>query len=87
MILLAGLQGSGKTTTAAKLARHLRDELGRKPLLVAADIQRPAAVEQLRTLGEQIDVPVPTCRAPAPTPVELAAGALGRGPQAGLTRS
>ena len=57
MILLAGLQGSGKTTTAAKLARHLRTE-GRKPGLIAADLQRPAAIDQLEQLGKQIGVPV-----------------------------
>jgi signal recognition particle subunit SRP54 len=57
VILLAGLQGSGKTTTAAKLALLLRKE-GRRPALVAADLQRPAAVEQLVQLGKQIDVPV-----------------------------
>jgi signal recognition particle subunit SRP54 len=56
-ILLAGLQGSGKTTTAAKLARLLREE-GKKPALVAADLQRPAAIEQLRQLGRELDVPV-----------------------------
>jgi signal recognition particle subunit SRP54 len=56
-ILMVGLQGSGKTTTAAKLAGHLKKE-GRKPLLVAADLQRPAAVDQLETLGRQIEVPV-----------------------------
>lgn len=57
VVMLVGLQGSGKTTTAAKLARRLRTE-GHKPLLVAADPYRPAAVEQLQTLGQQIDVPV-----------------------------
>ena len=57
VILFAGLQGSGKTTTAAKLARRLAGE-GRKPLLVAADLVRPAAVDQLQQLGKQIDVPV-----------------------------
>jgi signal recognition particle subunit SRP54 len=57
VILLAGLQGSGKTTTAAKLALLLRKE-GRSPALVAADLQRPAAVEQLVQLGKQIDIPV-----------------------------
>jgi len=56
-ILLAGLQGSGKTTTAAKLARLLREE-GKKPALVAADLQRPAAIEQLIQLGAELDVPV-----------------------------
>jgi signal recognition particle subunit SRP54 len=57
VILLAGLQGSGKTTAAAKLALLLRKE-GRKPGLVAADLQRPAAIDQLEQLGKQIDVPV-----------------------------
>jgi signal recognition particle subunit SRP54 len=57
VILLAGLQGSGKTTAAAKLARHLTAE-GRKPGLVAADLQRPAAIDQLEQLGAQVAVPV-----------------------------
>ena len=57
VVLMAGLQGSGKTTNAAKLARWFKAQ-GRNPLLVGADLQRPAAVEQLRTLGRQIDVPV-----------------------------
>ena len=54
---MAGLQGSGKTTSTAKLARWFKSQ-GRQPLMVGADLQRPAAVEQLRTLGKQIDVPV-----------------------------
>src|SRR2546425_9496814 len=57
VILLAGLQGSGKTTAAAKLALLLRKE-GKSPALVAADLQRPAAIEQLEQLGRQIQVPV-----------------------------
>jgi signal recognition particle subunit SRP54 len=57
VVLMAGLQGSGKTTTSAKLARWFRQQ-GRNPLLVGADLQRPAAVEQLRTLGERVGVPV-----------------------------
>ena len=57
VVLLAGLQGSGKTTTSAKLARWFRQQ-GRNPMLVGADLQRPAAVEQLRILGEQAGVPV-----------------------------
>ncbi|HEX3343749.1 MAG TPA: signal recognition particle receptor subunit alpha, partial [Polyangiaceae bacterium] len=56
-IMMVGLQGSGKTTTCAKLARWLQKQ-GHKPLLVAADMQRPAAVEQLKILGEQLGVPV-----------------------------
>ncbi len=56
-ILLVGLNGAGKTTTSAKLALHLRKQ-GRRPLLVACDLYRPAAIEQLVTLGKQIDVPV-----------------------------
>ena len=57
VVLMAGLQGSGKTTNSAKLARWFKQQ-GRNPLLVGADLQRPAAVEQLRTLGRQVDVPV-----------------------------
>ena len=72
VVMLAGLQGSGKTTAAGKLARHLVAD-GRKPLLVAADLQRPAAVEQLRVLGQRIDVPVFS----EPTdPVKVARAAL-----------
>ena len=58
-IMLIGLQGVGKTTVAAKLANHLKKR-GRRPLLVAADTYRPAAVQQLQTLGESIDIPVYT---------------------------
>jgi signal recognition particle subunit SRP54 len=58
VIMLAGLQGSGKTTAAAKLARLLEHDQGRRVLLVGADLQRPAAVEQLRVLGERVGVPV-----------------------------
>ncbi len=57
VVMLAGLQGSGKTTTAAKLAKWFEGQ-GRNPLLVAADLARPAAVDQLRTLGSQVGVPV-----------------------------
>jgi signal recognition particle subunit SRP54 len=66
VILLVGLQGSGKTTSAAKLARYLHKQ-GRRPLLVAADPYRPAAADQLETLGKSIDIPV--YRAPTGTDV------------------
>src|SRR5467141_3752159 len=56
-ILIVGLNGSGKTTSSAKLALFLKKQ-GRNPVLVACDLQRPAAIEQLATLGKQIDVPV-----------------------------
>lgn len=58
IILIAGLQGSGKTTFSAKLANYLKTRKGKSPLLVAADIYRPAAMEQLRVLGESINIPV-----------------------------
>lgn len=74
VVMLVGLQGSGKTTTAAKLARQLIKQ-GRRPLLVAADPYRPAAADQLQTLGKQIDVPV--YRAPAGTKVlDIGRGAI-----------
>lgn len=60
VILIAGLQGSGKTTFAAKLAKHLSSKKGRTPLLIAGDVYRPAAIEQLKVLGEQINIPVYT---------------------------
>ncbi len=58
IILMAGLQGSGKTTHAAKLANFLKTRKGKKPLLVAGDVYRPAAIDQLKVLGEQIGVDV-----------------------------
>lgn len=57
-IMMCGLQGAGKTTSTGKIARFLEEEHGKKPLLVAADIYRPAAVAQLQTLGKQLDMPV-----------------------------
>jgi signal recognition particle subunit SRP54 len=57
IVMLVGLQGSGKTTTAAKLALHLKSS-GQRPLLVAADLRRPAAIEQLVTLGNELEIPV-----------------------------
>ena len=58
VILIAGLQGSGKTTFSAKLAYHLKNKRGRNVMLVAGDVYRPAAINQLQVLGEQVDVPV-----------------------------
>jgi signal recognition particle subunit SRP54 len=58
VIMMVGLQGAGKTTTTGKLANLLRKRYNRKPLLVAADIYRPAAIKQLETLGKQLDMPV-----------------------------
>jgi signal recognition particle subunit SRP54 len=81
VIMLVGLQGSGKTTMAAKLAKKLREQ-GERVLLVAADLQRPAAVLQLQTLGQTVDVPV--FSAPT-TPVEVAAQAVAAGEKQGKT--
>ena len=58
VIMMVGLQGAGKTTTAGKLALKLKSEQNARPLMIAADVYRPAAIDQLKTLGEQIDVPV-----------------------------
>jgi len=58
VIMMSGLQGAGKTTTTGKLANLLRKKFNRKPLLVAADIYRPAAIQQLETIGKQLDLPV-----------------------------
>jgi signal recognition particle subunit SRP54 len=84
VIMLAGLQGSGKTTAAAKLARHLVSK-GRKPLLVAGDLQRPAAVKQLQVLGAQAKVPVfaPADGSAPADPVAVAGGGLEEADRAG----
>ncbi len=74
IIMLVGLQGSGKTTHAAKLATLLRKE-GRLPLLVAADVYRPAAIKQLQTLGRQIDIPVYE-EGTAADPIDIAQNAI-----------
>jgi signal recognition particle subunit SRP54 len=58
VIMLVGLQGSGKTTNGAKLAAYMRKHHSKRPLLVACDIYRPAAILQLQTVGKQLDVPV-----------------------------
>ena len=87
IVLMAGLQGSGKTTNSAKLARWFKAQ-GRNPILVGADLQRPAAVQQLRTLAAQIDVPVwsaddDVVASGTGDPVVRGAGRGGRGPSAG----
>lgn len=58
VILFVGLQGAGKTTSAAKLANYIRKAHNKKPLMIAADVYRPAAIKQLQTLGRQLDIPV-----------------------------
>ena len=83
VILLAGLQGSGKTTTAAKLAAHLKNRDKRTPLLVAADLVRPAAIDQLEVLGEQAGIPVYTDRK-TKDPVKVVKGALKEAKSRGL---
>ncbi len=82
VILVMGLQGSGKTTTVGKLGRHFQRE-GYHPLLVTADVYRPAAVEQLKTLGRQLDLPVAGDPARAPVPICQEARELAR--ERGLT--
>ncbi|MFZ9694995.1 MAG: signal recognition particle receptor subunit alpha, partial [Chitinophagaceae bacterium] len=77
VILIAGLQGSGKTTFSGKLANYLKDKKGLSPLLVAADVYRPAAMEQLRVLGEQIGVEVHV-EAESIDPVQIANNAVAR---------
>ncbi len=75
VILMSGLQGSGKTTFSGKLARKLKSEKGKRPLLVACDVYRPAAIDQLKVLGQQIDVPVYT-EDGNKNPVEIAQNAI-----------
>lgn len=75
VILMSGLQGSGKTTFSGKLARKLKSSKGKNPLLVAADVYRPAAIEQLKVLGESINVPVYTEEGNK-NPVEIAENAI-----------
>lgn len=75
VILMAGLQGSGKTTHSAKLANFLKNKKGKQPLLVAADVYRPAAIDQLETLGTQIGVPV-FCQREEKDPVKIARAAV-----------
>lgn len=75
VILMSGLQGSGKTTFSGKLAKKLKIEQGKRPLLVACDVYRPAAIDQLKVLGEQIDVPVYTQEG-VKDPVKIAQDAI-----------
>ena len=75
VILMSGLQGSGKTTMSGKLAKKLKSEKAKRPLLVAADVYRPAAIEQLKVLGSQIDVPVYTEEGNK-NPVQIAENAI-----------
>lgn len=75
VILMSGLQGSGKTTFSGKLARKLKSEKGKRPLLVACDVYRPAAIEQLKVLASQIEVPVYTEEGNN-NPVEIAKNAI-----------
>ncbi len=75
VILMSGLQGSGKTTFSGKLAQMLKNKKHRNPLLVACDVYRPAAIEQLRVLGEQINVPVYS-EIDSKNPVEIALNAI-----------
>lgn len=75
IILMSGLQGSGKTTFSGKLARMLKTKRNKKPLLVAGDVYRPAAIEQLKVLGEQIEVPVYS-EPENKNPVEIAKNAI-----------
>jgi len=81
-IMMVGLQGSGKTTSSAKLARFLKEERKRHPLLVSTDVRRPAAMEQLRVLGAQIGAPVLETRE-TEDPVEIGSRALARAETAG----
>ena len=82
-IMLVGLQGSGKTTTAAKLALHLRRE-SHKSLLIAADLRRPAAIQQLETLGKQLDIPVYSEDPKASTVLQVAKNGLEKARQLGV---
>lgn len=75
VIMLVGLQGAGKTTTAGKLANVLRKQQGRRPLLAAGDVYRPAAIKQLQVLGEQLNIPVYSL-GDKTNPVDIARGAV-----------
>ena len=83
VIMLVGLQGSGKTTTAAKLAQHLRQS-GQRPLLVATDLRRPAAIEQLTALGNQLGIPVYQ-EGTSSTPAKVAKAGIKHARESGAT--
>ena len=82
VILMSGLQGSGKTTFSSKLANYLRKKKNRKPLLVACEVYRPAAIDQLKVLGEQIEVPVYS-EPDSKNPVQIAQNAIKEAKQKG----
>ena len=82
ILMMCGLQGAGKTTTCGKLAKLLQAE-GRKPFLVAADLQRPAAIEQLRVVGEQVGVPVHTEDPATSTPLKVCQNGVAAAKKAG----
>jgi signal recognition particle subunit SRP54 len=83
VIMLVGLQGAGKTTMAGKLALYLRKQ-GRRPLLVGADVYRPAAIDQLQTLGRQLDIPVYD-EGPDADPVKVCSNGVKQAQKAGMT--
>jgi signal recognition particle subunit SRP54 len=83
VILMVGLQGSGKTTTTAKLGKLIREKHGKKAMMASLDVARPAAQEQLKVLGEQVEVltlPI----VPGQQPVDIARRALGVGETSGV---
>ncbi len=82
VILIAGLQGSGKTTFSGKLSKFLKEKRGKNPMLVAGDVYRPAAIEQLKVLGEQLSVPVYTEEGNM-DPVKIAKAAIAHAKQSG----
>ncbi len=84
VILMSGLQGSGKTTFSGKLANYLKNKKGKKPLLVACDVYRPAAINQLQVLGEQLGIPV-FADIESKNPVDIATRAIKQAKENGNT--
>lgn len=82
IVMMVGLQGSGKTTTSGKIANYVRKRFNKKPLLVACDIYRPAAIEQLKSIGKSLDIPVYEDGTSKPV-VEIIEGALARAKEEG----